>query len=116
MIPYLQFVAFFPEFSSLSQSTVENAIAQTEAEVNYYEGLHDPALQQQAVMLHTAHNLTLSGWAAEGKAGPVKSLASNNDKIDFAVNPDVGLSMDSTQYGVRLQNLLRRASTIFAVC
>lgn len=115
MLTYSQFISGFSQFSAQDQATVEQAIAQTLIEVSEYEGLGDSALQQQALMLHVAHNLTLSGWAAEGKSGPVKSLSSNNDKIEFAVNPYAGLGLESTNYGARLQALLRRANTVFAI-
>lgn len=116
MLTYSHFIQSCPQFKSQEQATVEQAIAQTLIEVSNYEGLADPALQQQALMLHVAHNLTLNEWAVEGKSGPVKSLSSNNDKVEFAVNPYTGLGLESTNYGVRLQALLRRANTVFAVC
>lgn len=115
MLIYSQFISSFPHFSAQDQATVEQAIAQTLIEVSEYEGLGNSALQEQALMLHVAHNLTLNEWAAEGKSGPVKSLSSNNDKIEFAVSPYAGSSLESTNYGMRLQALLRRANTVFVI-
>ncbi len=116
MISYQSFVAMFPEFSDRVQSEVEAVVAQTLIETSEYEGLHDLVLQQQALALHVAHNLELADRAkGEGKYGPVKSLASNNDKVEYAVNPSGSQSLDSTDYGVRLQVVIRRAQTIFAV-
>lgn len=116
MITYAQFIASYPEFRTTEQMVVENAIAQVQIESDNYDGLGKPELQQQAIALHVAHNLKLGKWSEEDKPGPVKSLRSNNDQIEFAVSPELGFSLGSTQYGMRLQALLRRANTIFAVC
>lgn len=116
MISAAGFKTQFPEFSDRDDATLERAIAAVRIEVNDYEGLKNPPLQAQALMLHVAHNLTVGGWAAEGKPGPVKAARSNNDMYEFAVDPYAGSGLGATQYGTRLTALLRRANTIFAVC
>ena len=116
MITYSQFIEYLPEFSAQDRTLVERAIALLEVEVNEYEGLNKSELQGLAIMLHVAHNLTVSSWASEGKSGAVKALASNNDRIEFAVSPYAGMNFESTSYGIRLVALLRRANTVFMVC
>lgn len=115
MIAYPLFIAQFPEFSDRDPATVDQAIAAVLVETNGYEGLGSIPLQQQALMLHVAHNLTAAGWAMEGKPGPIKSVRSNNDSMEFAVNPYAGFGLESTSYGTRLTALLRRANTVFVV-
>lgn len=105
----------FPQFSHIDPALIESAIADVEIETNFYAGLGSLALQQQALLLHLAHNLTLIQWAVEGKPGVVKAVRSNNDSMEFAVN-NAGYGLESTAYGVRLCALLRRANTVFAVC
>lgn len=116
MISVADFKIQFPEFADRDPVMIDQTIAAVLVETNSYEGLGDLQGQRLALMLHVAHNLTTAGWALDGKPGPVKSVRSNNDALEFAVNPYTGYSMDATSYGTRLNALLRRANTVFVVC
>lgn len=112
----ITFLAMFPEFGDLSQQQVGVTITQAITETGNYSGLRDLGLQQQAIGLYVAHLLMWSRLQTRGYTAAVSKIASNNDSVEFAINPNTGLSLESTMYGARLQNLLRQYNTILAVC
>ena len=103
-INYDTFVTRFPEFLSYDEDIVTAAIDNTVLEISFY-GFSDER-KEQAYFLAIAHYLTLSYTSDPLLLGVLKSLETNNDKIEYAVNNVDMSSWLSTQYGQRLDKMI----------
>jgi hypothetical protein len=108
-IDYNFFIDKFPEFESIDSDIVSKLIENTLIELNY-EYIESPQ-KEQAYCLAIAHYLFLSeNLSSENvdplKFGQLKTVETQNNKVEFAVNSsDLG-SWLSTTYGQRLKRIL----------
>lgn len=102
---YSNFIDYFPEFESIDESIVSASIRNTVIECNGYAGINTLSVREYAIALHSAHNLTIEQHIQSGQPYPIKSVASKNDKIEYAVGKS-GYELGTTIYGTRLQALI----------
>ncbi len=110
------FQELFPEFADTDFTTLEAQLRKSCLSTKEYKGVKANCGQDQqyyALYLHMAHNLTLAArFSGDCTTTPVKKEKSKNDEIEYAVDPTVlgGTGLESTRYGVELQDLLRGCS------
>jgi len=105
---YNNFISFFPEFSSETQSDVEAVIKRTKIQINEYKGIDDEEQRELAIFYHVAHNLALRDRALNNnEPGIVKKVSSKQDSIEYAIGEEqTGFQLQSTIYGQQLEELL----------
>ena len=106
------FLNSFPQFASATfiQEEIDNVTIET----NGYCGFPTVALQDHAIKLHVAHNLTTktrrSAVDPTGvSGGAVKKLRSREDEIEYHYRTtSSGNELDSTEFGQRLLEMCER--------
>ena len=100
-IDYSVFIDKFPEFESSDSDIVSKLIENTLIELDY-EYIESPQ-KEQAYCLAIAHYLFLSENTDPLKFGNLKTVETQNNKVELAVSStDIG-SWLSTTYGQRLK-------------
>lgn len=109
-----RFLELFPEFSEETEPQLLAVILQVQAESGGYLGLN---LEQReiALSLHIAHELKLGQYLANGYPTVPKSEKSNNDSVTYN-SPDPNNSLATTNYGVRLQRIIKNSMPVARLC